>query len=78
MTHRSRLMKAVRECATLTELRAAVVEVACDLEESKRDTVPCPPPVYDHEREQAAPPTPLTLPPPPTLRSLTYGLQIAD
>lgn len=64
MTHRSRLMRAVRECDNLADLRDAVIEVACDLEESTRDTIPAPPPVYDADREEHAPPTPLTLPAP--------------
>lgn len=71
MTHRSRLMRAVRECGCacgsaecsrkMAEFRARVIEVACDLEESTRDTIPCPAPDYPGELADAAPPTPTTL-----------------
>lgn len=61
MTHRSRLMRAVRECKDLATLRERVVEVACDLEESTRDTIPCPAPDYPGDLTDAAPATPVTL-----------------
>lgn len=76
MTHRSRLMRAVRECTDLAQLRAAVIEVACDLEESKRDTIPAPPPDYWRESSDAAPPTPLTVPPAPRVAN-TVGYSFA-
>jgi hypothetical protein len=57
---RSALAAAVRNTDTLPGLRAAVLELASDIEaflngaepaseiaESRRDTVPCPPPTFD-------------------------------
>ncbi len=57
---RSALVDAVRDTDSLPELRAAVLELASDIEsfldghepaseiaESRRDTVPCPPPAFE-------------------------------
>jgi hypothetical protein len=58
---RSQLMRAVCECPTLPELRAAVVEVACELPDTGRDTVRCGPPDYPGDLAESAPPTPITM-----------------
>ena len=72
---RSALAAAVRNTDTLPGLRAAVLELASDIEsfingaepaseiaESTRDTVPCPPPGYQNTDESSAPAVPVARP----------------